>query len=55
MVIVLLWFPETSGRTLEDLNPGDVPPPEGDELARLDDQWDAGHPHGHRHGGRTGG
>jgi MFS family permease len=40
-VIVILWFPETSGRELEELNPGDEPPPTGDELARLDRRWTA--------------
>jgi MFS family permease len=41
VLIVVAWFPETSGRELEDLNPGDVPPPAGDELARLDRRWAA--------------
>jgi MFS family permease len=48
-VIVLLWFPETSGIELEELNPGDEPPPSGDELARLDRRWEDAHEGGQHH------
>jgi MFS family permease len=38
--IVLLLYPETADRELEELNPEDAPPPSGDDLARLDDEFE---------------
>jgi hypothetical protein len=46
VVIVVLWFPETSGVELESLNPEDAPVPVGDDLARLDRRWEDAREHG---------
>jgi MFS family permease len=40
-LVVVFGFPETSGVELETINPGDAPPPVGDELAALDRTWEA--------------
>jgi MFS family permease len=40
-LVVFFGFPETSGVELEAINPGDAPPPVGDELAALDRTWEA--------------
>lgn len=52
-VIVILFYPETTHRELEDLNPEDAPPPHDPEaVAALDQEWSATHegPSGPRSG-----
>ncbi len=44
--IVILFYPETTHKTLEELNPQDAPPPQdASGLAALDHEWDQNHEH----------
>jgi MFS family permease len=46
VVVILVFYPETANRELEDLNPEDAPPPSTrEELDALDHDFEEHHPH----------
>ncbi|MBI2705502.1 MAG: MFS transporter [Actinobacteria bacterium] len=64
VAIILIFYPETAHKRLEDINPEDEPPPESlDDLVEMEHELDElehevgplhGHEHGHEHGGEHG-